>query len=405
MTLDSYSLREGFPGLSRQVAGRQAAYLDAPGGTQVHESVIEAMAGYLRAGGSNLGGAFATSELSERVVAEARSAMADLFGSGDPRTIVFGQNMTSLTFAVSRALARDWRPGDRIVVTRLDHDANVAPWRLAAAERGAVVDEWDIDPETTRLEVERLMPLLGDRTRLLAVTHSSNAFGTVVDLAAAVRAAHEVGALVYVDAVHFAPHGLLDMTGTGADFMVASAYKFYGPHIGVLCGRLEHLERLTAYKVRPAPNEPPDKWETGTQSFESLAGATAAVNYLASLGGDGSRRERLISAMELVDQHESFLGRRFLSGISRMKGVRLFGVDSMEGRVPTFAIDLAGKSPAEVAGELGRRGVFVWSGNYYAWEPMHRMGLEERGGLVRIGFVHINTAEEVDRVLDELSSL
>lgn len=405
MALDPYLVREGFPSLQRQVGGRVAAYLDGPGGTQVPETVIDAMAGYFRIGGSNVGAAFDSSMFSAEVVGGARAAMADLFGAADPNTVFFGQNMTSLTFAMSRSLGRDWRPGDRIIVTRLDHDANVTPWRLAAAERGATVEAWDIDPDTTKLDLEQLFPLLSERTRLVAVTYASNAFGTMVDIAAVTKAAHDIGALVYVDAVHYTPHGSIDVAATEADFLVASAYKFFGPHTGAMYGRPEHLERLASFKVRPAPDEPPDKWETGTQSFESLAGVVAAVDYLASLGEGADRRQQLVSAFGLIGQHEASLGRRFLTGISRMPKIRLFGLDMVEGRTPTFAIDVEGWKPNDVSVELGQRGLFVWAGDYYAVEPMQRLGLLERGGLVRIGFVHTNTAEEVDRLLEELSSL
>lgn len=405
MSLDPYALRKLYPAFQRTVDGRPAVYLDGPGGTQVPEPVIEAMDGTLRRGISNLGGGFASSRDAADITAAARSAGADLFGAADQQSIIFGQNMTSLTLAMSRSLAREWRPGDRIVTTRLDHDANITPWRLAATERGATVDVWEFDVDTTRLELSDLEALLTERTKLVAVTYASNAFGTVSDIGAVVAAAHAVGAMVYVDAVHYAPHGLIDVAATDPDFLVASAYKFFGPHTGMLYGRRSHLERLTAYKVRPAPGEGAEKWETGTQSFESLSAVTAAVDYLASIGTGETRRERIVSAYASIKRHEEWAGGRFLAGLATMPHLRLYGLANMVGRVPTFALDVAGRPPAEVADELGRRGVFVWSGDYYALEAMERLGLNDRGGLVRIGIVHTTTAEEVDRVLEELSLL
>jgi len=405
MSLDPYALRRQYPAFQRSIDGRPAVYMDGPGGTQMPESVIEAMDGTLRRGISNLGGGFASSRDAARITATARSAGADLFGADDDQSIIFGQNMTSLTFAMSRALAREWRPGDRIVTTSLDHDANITPWRLAATERGATVDVWEFDVDTTRLELSDLEALLTDRTKLVSVTHASNAFGTMSNIPAVVAAAHAVGAMVYVDAVHYAPHGLIDVAASGADFLVASAYKFFGPHTGMLYGKRSHLERLSAYKVRPAPGEGAGKWETGTQSFESLAAVTAVVDYIASIGSGETRRERIVAALASISRHEEWAGARFLAGLATMSHIRLYGLPTMEGRAPTFAIDVAGRHPGEVAEELGRRGVFVWSGDYYALEAMERLGLNDHGGLVRIGFVHTTTAEEVDRVLEDLSSL
>ncbi len=316
--------------------------------------------------------------------------------------------MTSLTFAMSRALARTWEPGDEIVVTRLDHDANITPWTMAAADRGVAVRWVDFHPEYgCRLDLDGLAAALGPRTRLVAVTHASNAVGTIVDVGRVTEMAHAAGALVYVDAVHYTPHGTVDVAATGCDFLAASAYKFFGPHTGVLYGRRELLDDLTAYKVRPAPASPPGKWETGTQSFESLAGVTAAVNYLAGLAPGPDRRAALSAAMAALGEHERSLAARFLSGAAEIPGMTVFGVpEASHDRTPTFAVDVGGRHADEVQRLLGERGIFVWSGHYYAVAVMERLGVLDSGGLVRIGFTHYNTSAEVDRlliVLDELS--
>jgi cysteine desulfurase family protein (TIGR01976 family) len=358
------------------------------------------MAGVLEAGVSNLGGAFASSRLAEELTDAARRAGRDLFGAANGEEIVFGQNMTSLTFSISRALARTWRPGDRILVTSLDHDANVAPWRMAAADAGVAVDLVRFDRDNWTLDVEAVEELLTDRTRLVAFTHASNAIGSIPDVAAIVKAAHAAGALTYIDAVHYAPHGVVDVVASGTDFLVASAYKFFGPHTGVLYGRGELLDSLEAYKVRPAPEEGGGKWETGTQSFESLAGVAAAVDYLASLGEGGDRRAALVDGHRRVDEHLRGLTERFLAGLG--ENVTLYGIPGSEGRTPTFAVNVAGFHPDDVAGRLAAAGLSVWSGHYYAIEPMKQLGLLGTGGAVRIGFVHTTTVDEVDRLLEAL---
>lgn len=404
MTLDIDALRAGFPALARTQNGRQVAYLDGPGGTQVHESVIQAMADFMERGGSNLGGSFATSIETDAVVADARSAVADLFGA-DSNEIVFGQNMTSLTYAMSRAMARTWDSGDNIVLTRLDHDANVSPWMQAATDVGVEVRFVDFDPaEGCDLDLGTLADSLDGATRLVAFTHASNAVGTITPVAEIVRMAHSAGAQTYVDAVHYTPHGLIDVAESGTDFLAASAYKWFGPHTGCLFGRNELLSELAPYKLRPAPVDSPDKWETGTQSFESLAGVEAAVDYIASMGEGMGRRERIVSAYEHMNEHETVLTDRFLAGIEALPHVTLFGRTSAEGRTATFAVDVEGVSPATVAKMLGDEGCFVWSGDYYAYEVMHRLGKAPEG-LVRIGFVHYNTEEEVDRVVAELAAM
>jgi cysteine desulfurase family protein (TIGR01976 family) len=404
MPLDIHTVRQGFPALERTVDGRTVAYLDGPGGTQVHRSVIDSMSGFMERGGSNLHGAFATSQETDDVVDNARDAVADLFGSGADE-IVFGQNMTSLTYAISRALSHTWNPGDNIVVTRLDHDANVSPWMQAARDANVEVRFIDFDAdEGCELDLDTLATALDTRTRLVAFTHASNAVGTVTPVADIVRAAHEVGALTYVDAVHQTPHGLVDVRRTNTDFLVASAYKWFGPHTGCLFGKAHLLETVEPYKLRPAPDSSPDRWETGTQSFESLAGVTAAVDYIASLGTGATRRERIVSGYGAISDHERKLSDRFLSSLREMDGITLYGRPTSDGRTPTFAIDVDGVSPAEAAERLGNAGCFVWSGDYYAYEVMHRLGKAPEG-LVRIGFTHYNTPEEVDRVLEELSTL
>jgi len=405
MPLDVSAIRSQFPALSRTVDGRSAAYLDGPGGTQTPESVITAMAGFMRAGGSNHGGPFASSRETDATTESARSAIADLFGASAGE-IAFGQNMTSLTLSVSRALGATWKPGDNIVVTRLDHDGNVWPWVIAARDADAEVRWIDFDPDDgCRLTVEGLVDVLDNRTRLVAMTHASNAVGTITDPRPIIDAAHAFGALTYVDAVHYSPHGLVDVAALGTDFLAASAYKFFGPHTGCLYGRREILESVEAYKLRAAPNTPPDKWETGTQSFEGLAGVAAAVDYLASLGAGDTRRNQLRSAMEHVGVYERSLSERFLSGIANMPDITLYGRGVPDGRTPTFAISVDGTHPDTVAEILGDQGIFVWSGDYYAVEVMRRLGVADQGGLVRIGFAHYNTAEEVDRVLAALGEI
>lgn len=403
--IDRDEVRAQFPALRREVNGLPAAYLDGPGGTQVPQSVIDAMAGFMQRGGSNLGGPFATSRETDVVTADARRAMADFFGAR-PDEIAFGQNMTSLTFAVSRALAATWQPGDEIVVTRLDHDANVSPWLLAARDRDVTVRWADFDPaDGCTLDIEGLHDLLTSRTRLVAVTHASNAVGTVVDVARVARAARSVGALTYVDAVHYAPHFLIDVAESGVDFLVASTYKFFGPHTGVLYGRGDLLESLEAYKVRPAPDRGPGKWETGTQSFESLAGVTATVDYMASLGVGADRRQRLMAAYKAIGEHDAALTGQFLRALEAMDGVRLFGIADGRLRTPTFAVSVAGVPAHDVAARLGEQGIFVWAGHYYAVEVMRRLGVLDEGGLVRIGFVHYTSDEEVDRVARGLAAI
>jgi cysteine desulfurase family protein (TIGR01976 family) len=404
-TFDVNDIRGRFPALGRSENGEIVAYLDGPGGTQVPRTVIDSIARVLEEGVSNLGGGFGSSRVAVRVTSEARSAVADLLAC-DTDEVMFGQNMTSLTFAMSRALAAGWEEGDAIVLTSLDHDANFTPWAMAAAERGVDLRVAEFDTATGELDPGSVIDLIDHRTRLVAVCLSSNALGTLVDVAPISEAASQVGALTYVDAVHAAPHHLIDVGRLGCDFLAVSIYKLFGPHTGALFGRTEHLERIGAYKVRPAPDKPPGKFETGTQAFESLAGVTAAVGHIASLGSDGAtRRGSIEMAYQAIGLHETSLATRFTEGLENLERVRLYGPPSPSHRSPTFALAIEGRSAAEVAKHMIGRGIYVWAGHYYALNVMERLGVLDSGGLVRIGFCHYNTNEEVDRALEALSEL
>ncbi len=407
--LDPVPLRAQFPALQQIVSGQTAVYLDGPGGTQTPQSVIDAISQALTLGISNQGGPFLASIRTDAIVQAARAAIADLYNARNPEEIIFGQNMTSLTFAISRAIAQTWQPGDEIIVTRLDHDANISPWRLAAADRGVTVRWLDFDPTDCTLRLDTLPDLLNARTRLLAISFASNAVGTITDVRRAAQMAHAAGAQVYVDAVHYAPHDLIDVQALDCDFLAASVYKFFGGHVGALYGRYELLDALPAYKVRPAPAKPAGKWETGTQSFESLAGVTAAVNYLAAISGAAeTRRQQLVQAMARIKAYEMGLSDYFLRRATAVAGLKVYGITDVERlaeRTPTFAISLAGYTPEEVATRLGAQGIYVWHGHYYAVAVMERLGLLDKGGLVRIGFVHYNTYAEADRVLAALAQL
>lgn len=394
--LDVEALRSEFPALS----GTQI-FLDGPAGTQVPSRVIAAITETLTRSMSNVGGNFTASRRSEATVAAARAAASDLVG-GTPEEVVFGQNMTSLTFSLSRALSEEWRSGDRIVLSGLDHDANVTPWVRVAATKGVEVDFARIDEEAS-LDLDHLESLITDRTRLVAVTACSNAFGSLVDVTRVAASARTVGAISYIDAVHLAPHRFIDVGAIGCDFLVCSSYKFFGPHLGLLWGKREHLERLPAFKVRPAPDRGPERWETGTPPFELLAGFTAAVDYLASIGWGGDRRGALEAAYREIKSHEDAVGDRFLRGLPNQ--VRVVGPQTMEGRVPTFAVDVEGLLAPEVAKRMGDRRIAVWSGHYYAVEPMARLGFLDRGGLTRVGLLHLTTEAEVDAALSGLAAL
>lgn len=404
MAFDVAALRARFPALAREVAGRPAVFADAPGGTQVPLDVIEAMGAYLANSNANQGGPFVTSAETDGIVDSARRAAADLLGS-EPNEIVFGPNMTTLTFALSRALVRELGPGDEVVVTRLDHDANIAPWLAAAEDSGATI-RWVEITDDCRLDMGSLDEVLSERTRIVAFTLASNAVGTVTDAAEVVRRAHAVGAWAIGDAVHLAPHWLLDVKTLGIDVLFCSPYKFFGPHLGVMYARREHLETWRPYKVRPATDTAPGRWETGTKNHEALAGLIACVDYIAGIaGGSGTRRARIASSMESQNLHEQKLAARFLDGLRGIETMTLYGIDSAEGRTPTFAVRAEGIEPRKMAEALGERGVFVWDGNYYALAVMEALGLQEHGGAVRIGFCHYHSEREVDHVLDCLRDL
>lgn len=403
-SLNTAAIRAQFPALRREEYGTTVAWFDGPGGSQVPQSVIDAISSFLTRGGSNHGGAFAASRESDEAHEIARAAVADLFGARPDDHIAFGMNMTSLNFSLSRALSATWSPGDEVVVTRLDHDANVAPWLRAAADRGATVRWVPFNPTTYRLDLDRLAEVVGSRTKVVAITHASNAIGTIVDIAAATRIAHDAGAVIVVDAVHYAPHGLIDIAGTDCDFLLASSYKFFGPHIGAMAGRAALLEELDAYKVRPSPATGPGKWETGTQSFEALTGVTAAVNHIAGLAADEpTRRHQIAAAYAAIQDHAIDLGERFLAGLPG--NATVFGItDDLTARTPTFAIELDGISARRLATELGDRGIYVTDGDYYAVEVMKTLDRSD-GGLVRIGFLHYTTEDEIDRLLGALHEL
>jgi cysteine desulfurase family protein (TIGR01976 family) len=382
--LDVEAVRARFPALATGVV-----FLDGPGGTQVPQAVIDAIARYLRDSNANLGGTFAASRRSDELVEQAHATAAG-FLRCRPEETIFGQNMTTLNFALTRALGRTLAAGDEILVTRLDHDGNVAPWLELAHDLGLSVGFVEVREDTT-LDLDDLEQKLTDRTRVIAFPLASNAFGTVPDAARVVELAHGAGALAWADAVHYAPHGTIDVSSLGVDVLLCSPYKFFGPHLGLAYGREEILRSWRPYKVRPAAAEPVGhRFETGTLAHELLAGFVAAVEYLESLGWDA------------IQTHERELGQRFLDGLPPR--CTLYGLGRMEGRVPTFAFRVDGVAPREAAERLGEQGIAVWDGDYYAVEGMTRLGLEPEGA-VRAGFVHYNTVPEVDRLLDALAEL
>ncbi len=406
---DVQAVRARFPALGQTHRGRPMVFFDGPGGTQVPESVIAAVSRYYRESNANAGGDFETSRRSDALVAEAHAAIADLLGAA-PDEVKFGANMTTLTLHVSRSIAATMSPGDEIVVTRLDHEANIGPWRLAAADRDLVIREVDIEPDSGTLDLGSLEAVLGPRTRLVAVGWASNALGTINPVAEIVRRAHAAGAWVYVDAVHAAPHLPLDVKAVDADFVACSTYKFFGPHLGVLYGRDELLASLPSYKIRPAH----DRFETGTGNFEGQAGALAAVEYLADIGrqsGAGeraTRREAIVAGMTAIRAYELELYRRLADGLEALPGTRIRGIREaarFDERTPTAAVTFDGLSPEAASRALGDEGIATWHGDFYASGLIERLGLADAGGVLRIGLTHYNTAEEVDRVLDSLHAI
>ena len=408
-------VRAQFPALSRLHDGRPYVYLDGPGGTQVPRRAIDAMSDYLARCNANHEGAFPTSEESDAILAEAHATAADFLGAESASEVAFGQNMTTITFAVSRAIGRTLHPGDEIVVTRLDHDANVAPWLALEEERGAIVRWVEIRPDDCTLDMAGFERVLSAKTRLVAVGLASNAVGTINPIGRIVETAHAAGAWTYVDAVHAAPHVAIDVAAVGTDFLVCSPYKFFGPHLGLLYGRRELLERLAPYKVRPATDDTPGNWETGTLPGESLAGLLGTFGYLERLGrefggldGATSRREALRAAMETIRATERVLALEALAALRDVPGLTLRGIVDparVDERVPTFAFTLAGRAPREVAVELGRQGIAVWDGDYYAYELIRSLGLAESGGMVRVGFAHYNELGEIERLTRALGEL
>jgi len=407
---DPLAIRPRFPALSRTHNGRPICYFDGPAGSQVPSSVADAVAWYLLHNNANCGAPFSTSRETDATLASARGAMADFVQSSDPDEIIFGANMTTLTLALSRALGRTWEPGDEIIVSRLDHDAKYTPWVLAAHRAGAKVKTIEVLPDDCTLDMDSFRAALSDRTKLVAVGLASNATGTINPVAEIIGQARQVGALTFVDAVHAAPHLRVNVAELGCDFLVCSAYKFFGPHVGILWGRRELLDSLQPDKLRPAPMNLPGKWMTGTQNHEGIAGVEAAVDYMGDVSGlpaDTPRRERLNHAFARIAGHELELSRHFLQGLDSLPQFKLWGIrdgSRLNARVPTFSLTHPSHSPREMAARLADQGIYAWSGNHYALPFTEARGLEPHGTL-RVGFLHYTTTEEVDRLLSELAKL
>jgi cysteine desulfurase family protein (TIGR01976 family) len=417
-TFDVEALRAEFPALKREApAGRPAVFLDGPGGTQVPQRVIDAVTDYYTNRNANAGGAFITSELNDAMTDEAHAAVADFLGAASPEEIKFGYNMSTLTLHIGRSIGATLKPGDEIVVTTLDHEANVSTWEAMAADRGVTVRKVDIREDDVTLDLEDLESKLNSHTKLVAVGLASNAVGTINPVKDIIERAHEVGALTYIDAVAYAPHGPIDVRALDTDFLVCSAYKWFGPHLGALYGKAEAFDRLPAFKVRPAH----DRFETGTAAFESIAGTLAATDYLRDVGrnygdvagapgaGDASERRReLVAGMTAIVAYERELIARLIAGLQAIEGITIHGItDPTRGaeRVPTVSVSLDGISPRAAAEALGRQGIFVWDGDFYATGLIERLGKAETGGVLRLGLVHYNTADEVDRTLEALEAL
>jgi cysteine desulfurase family protein (TIGR01976 family) len=410
--LDLTHVRSQFPSLAQTVNGHPAAFLDGPGGTQVPQRVIDAISNYLRRDNSNTGGAYATARRTDVMIAEARSAMAD-FLHCDADEVAFGPNMTTLTYAFSRAIGRELKPGDEIVVTRLDHDANCSPWLQMAEDRGVTVRWAEIHDEDCTLDMADLASKINSKTKLVAAGYASNAVGTINPVKEIVALAHKAGALAYIDAVHYTPHGLIDVAALDCDFLVCSTYKFFGPHMGVLFGKREHMKRFRPYKVRPLTDAIPLRWEWGTLNHECIAGITACVEYIADLGrhsrpDTGTRRAAIEAAYAAIHEHERGLLERVMAGLNKIPGAKIYGITDparFDQRCATLAVRIEGHTPAELANKLGDRGFFAWDGNYYAINLSEHLGVEKTGGFLRLGLVHYNTVEEVDRLLAALREI
>jgi cysteine desulfurase family protein (TIGR01976 family) len=409
--LDLSWIRAQFPSFAETVNGHPAAYFDGPGGTQVPQRVIDAISDYLKHANANTCGAYLTSRRTNQVIADARAAMADFFGC-DADEVVFGFNMTSLTFAMSRAIGRELKAGDEIVLTLLDHDANFSPWN-ALEERGVVIRRVAFREADCTLDMQDLARQINRRTRLVAVGYASNAVGTINDVKEVVRMAHATGALAYIDAVHYAPHGPIDVRDLDCDFLVCSSYKFFGPHMGVLYGKREHLKRLQPYKVRANTNEIPNCWEWGTLNHECIAGIRACVEYIESIGrrlqpSVSSRRTAILTAYSEIVKYERGLCERLLQGLAATPDVKVYGITDLarfDHRCPTIALRAQGHTPLELATKLGDRGLFTWDGNYYALNLTEQLDVEKDGGFLRIGLFHYNAVEEVDRLLAALREI
>lgn len=405
-------IRPAFPALQRKIDGIPVAYFDGPAGSQTPRQVIAAVTDYLARHNANRGASFAASRTTDQLLDAAHAAVADLLGTEDPGEVVFGANMTTLTFSLSRAVARTWKPGDEVLVSRLDHDANVTPWVLAAQDTGATVRYIDVRLSDCTLDLDSFERQLSPRTRLVAVGYASNATGAVNPVAKIVAQARAVGALTFLDAVHFAPHGLIDVRAIGCDFLACSAYKFFGPHVGVLWGRRELWESLTPYKLRPAPETLPGRWMTGTQNHEGIVGTAAAVEYLAEIGrtdggASGGRRQQLQAAFEVITAYERELVRPLLAYFSQRPDFRVWGITDparLAERVPTVSVTHARLTPRQLAEHLEARGLWTWTGNHYALAFTEAAGLEPHGTL-RIGLLHYNTAEEVNRLIAALEEI
>ncbi len=406
-------IRNHFPALKRRENNRDVVYFDGPAGTQVPRRVADAMSRYLLECNANHGGLYELSRESDQLLDETHQAVADLVGTDDPGEILFGQNMTSLTFALSRALSRTWQSGDEIIVTRLDHDANISPWVLAARDTGVTVHRLPFRETDCTLDLDELRRLINGKTRLVAVGCASNASGGINPVQEIGELAHQHGAEVFLDAVHYGPHGLIDVQQWNCDYLACSAYKFFGPHIGMIWGRRALLEKTEAYRVRPAGDELPGKWMTGTQSHESMAGTLACIDYLADLGRElaapqslPSRRDALAKAFAAIGQYERELSRHLIEGLNAISGIRIYGISDtsrLAERFPTVSITHEQIPTTELARILAAEGINVWNGNYYALEFSEQLGLEPEG-MVRIGLVHYNLPEEIDRLLNVIQS-
>jgi len=410
-TIDLTWVRSQFPSLAQTVNGDPAVFLDGPGGTQVPQRVIDAISGYLTTSNANTCGAYATSRRTNAVIDDARAAVADFLGC-DPDEIVFGPNMTTLTYAMSRAIGRELGPGNEIVLTHLDHDANISPWR-ALEETGATIRFAEINHEDCTLDMNDLADKISGHTRLVAAGYASNAVGTINPVKQVVQLAHDRGALAYIDAVHYAPHGPINVRELDCDFLVCSTYKFFGPHMGVLYGKRKHLKCLQPYKVRANTEAIPNRWEWGTLNHECIAGIAACVDYLADLGRRGdrpatTRRAALLAAYHAIQKHERILAERLIRGLAAIPRLKIYGITDprrFDQRCPTIAVRIAGYTPLELATALGERGFFTWDGNYYALNLTERLDVEKDGGFLRIGLVHYNTSEEIDRLISTLREI